>query len=282
MDSGAKIADDALNEPNDPLARLERAGLLVLADRPFRPLPEELPLFSPEASFGQAKSASYNPATGEVRGAGVQPAAGPLMARYAVWAAALVREILPAYGAAIDVGRTSFRWRDAADPSASPRKDDRRLHADAFASQPTGGRRLLRVFSNVNPAGEARIWRIGEAFEDYARRWVSAARRPWPGEALLLHRLRITRETRSLYDFLMLGMHDAAKLDPDYQRTAPRREIALPSGASWICFTDSLVHAALSGRYALEQTFYLPVSAMAEEALSPLRILERLTGRALA
>jgi hypothetical protein len=31
----------------------------------------------------------------------------------------------------------------------------------------------------------------------------------------------------------------------------------------------------------LEQTFYLPVSAMAAPEASPLKILERLTGRAL-
>jgi hypothetical protein len=42
------------------------------------------------------------------------------------------------------------------------------------------------------------------------------------------------------------------------------------------------LHAALSGHCALEQTFHLPVDAMADPAKAPLRVLERLTGRALA
>ncbi len=262
--------------------RLEREGLLVLAHRAFEILAQEKALFAPDAAFGRAKSASFDPETGEVRAAGPAAAAGPLMARYADWAADLVAELAPAYAAEMIRGRTSFRWRDAGDEPASARKDDRRLHADAFASQPTAGRRILRVFSNVNPDGEVRRWRIGEAFEDYAVRWLGKLRAPLPGEAWLLHRLGITRARRTPYDFLMLGLHDAAKLDADYQASAPRREVVFPPGATWIVFTDSVVHAAIRGRYALEQTFYLPIGAMAEPALSPLRVLERLTGRVLA
>jgi hypothetical protein len=37
----------------------------------------------------------------------------------------------------------------------------------------------------------------------------------------------------------------------------------------------------MSGQHQLEQTFYLPVSAMIDEARAPLRILERLKGRQL-
>ena len=39
---------------------------------------------------------------------------------------------------------------------------------------------------------------------------------------------------------------------------------------------------APGGRYAFEQTFYLPVAAMEDEAAAPLRTLERLTGKVLA
>ena len=76
----------------------------------------------------------------------------------------------------------------------------------------------------------------------------------------------------------MLALHDLAKLDDDYQRTAPRREAAYPSGASWVVFTDAALHAAMGGQHALEQTFLLPVEAMADPDASPLRTLERLTG----
>jgi len=58
--------------------------------------------------------------------------------------------------------------------------------------------------------------------------------------------------------------------------------VAFPAGATWLCFTDQVLHAALSGHSALEQTFHLPVDAMARPERSPLRVLERLTGRVLA
>jgi hypothetical protein len=38
----------------------------------------------------------------------------------------------------------------------------------------------------------------------------------------------------------------------------------------------------MGGRYALEQTFLLPVEAMRDPARSPLRVLEKLRGHALA
>ncbi len=46
-------------------------------------------------------------------------------------------------------------------------------------------------------------------------------------------------------------------------------------------FTDAALHAAMGGQHALEQTFLLPVEAMADPDGSPLRTLERLTGRRL-
>ncbi len=263
--------------------RLETEGLLRLPDHAFTLHPDESKGLSPALSDGRAKSLSL------LRGAALRgAAAGPdavwtesLMTRFGDWAEVLVGQIAPTYAGALERGRTSLRTRPVEAGAASPRKDDRRLHIDAFASQPTGGRRILRVFSNINPAGEARRWEVGEPFEAHARRWIGGLRRPWPGEARALAALGLTRARRTPYDALMLGLHDAAKLDDAYQRNAPRRVEAFAAGATWIVFTDSTVHAATEGRYALEQTFYLPLSAMAAPEAAPLRILERLTGRPL-
>ena len=264
--------------------RLEIEGLLDLPRRAFALSPQEAALMGRSLSLGRVKNISLSP-DGAVRGTAADVEATALLAglleRYARWAAGLIGELAPRYLAALERGRTSFRPRAVEDAPASPRKDDRRLHVDAFASQPTGGRRILRVFSNINPQGEARVWRVGEPFEDHARRWVGQARRPLPGETWALQRLGITKARRTPYDAMMLALHDAAKLDETYQRAAPRREIAFPAGASWTVFTDSVVHAAISGRHALEQTFYLPISAMAAPEASPLRVLERIAGRRL-
>ena len=53
------------------------------------------------------------------------------------------------------------------------------------------------------------------------------------------------------------------------------------AGATWLCFTDQVLHAALAGHCALEQTFHLSIAALAHPEQSPLRVLERLAGRAL-
>jgi hypothetical protein len=263
--------------------RLEREGLVVLPGRPFQLAPSEADLLDPAHGDGRAKSISLGP--GGVRGAAPDPQLqrrlAALMQRYADWAHDTLVDHAPRYAPGLSIGRTSLRTRDVADGAESLRKDDRRLHVDAFASQPTAGRRILRVFTNVNPDGEARRWRVGEAFEDHARRFLDHARPQLPGEAAALRALGVTRARRTPYDHLMLQLHDGAKLDDRYQETAPARDVAFAAGTSWIAYTDSVVHAAIGGRFALEQTFYLDPAVLAEPAASPARILERLTGRAL-
>jgi hypothetical protein len=122
---------------------------------------------------------------------------------------------------------------------------------------------------------------VGEPFEDMAARFLPQARQGSRLKTHLLGLLGITRGIRSPYDTLMLGLHDDAKLDPAYQQNAPQTEIAFPSGSTWICYTDQVMHAALAGQFVLEQTFHLDVDAMAVPARSPLRTLERLRGRSL-
>jgi hypothetical protein len=72
------------------------------------------------------------------------------------------------------------------------------------------------------------------------------------------------------------------KADLHYQKTVSQSEIRFLPNSSWIISTDSVSHAALSGQFVLEQTFYLPIEAMQDQNRSPLRILESLVGRALA
>jgi hypothetical protein len=264
--------------------RLERQGLVVVDGESFVLAAEEQALLAADLGDGRAKNISLAPGAA-LRGTDATPQQAArleaLLKRYAAWARDLVARLAPPYANALEMGRTSFRPRPVDDAPISPRKDDRRLHVDAFASQPTGGKRILRVFANINPAGEDRVWQVGEPFEAYARRWMARARTPLPGEAAALQTLRITRGRRTPYDALMLQLHDMAKLDDAYQAGAPRRDVRFSPGAVWIVFTDSTPHAAIAGRYALEQTFYLPLSAMTAPDASPARILERLAGRTL-
>ncbi len=265
---------------------LEGGGLILLPRLAF-PLDEaERRLLTPECVQPRSKHVSFDPRSGLVRGTRI--AGGPsgalqrMLGRYAGHSSMLIGSLLPHYGRTLQIARTSFRPFEAAERVSSWRKDDRRLHVDAFPSSPNQGRRLLRVFSNVNPDGRSRVWNVGEPFEAVARRFLPAIQRGWPGAAPVLRALRITRGLRTEYDRIMLQLHDRMKADADYQASAIRAQLQLPAGSTWIVQTDVVSHAALSGQFMFEQTFLLPVEGMCEPERAPLRILERLAGRPLA
>jgi hypothetical protein len=197
-----------------------------------------------------------------------------MMARYSEWASSLVADLLPDYTGKLVRDRLTYRPCERADAQG--------LHVDASYGRPTEGRGMLRVFCNIHPGGRARIWRVGETFEPFARRFVPSARTPRTSrlEALLAH-LGVTRGRRTAYDRLMADIRGQVKKDEDYQTNAPQRIVSFPPGSAWIAITDLVLHGASSGQHSLDQTFFLPPEAMDEPARSSLRILERLSGRTL-
>ena len=263
---------------------LERGEVLFFSSLRFTVHADEAALFTP-AILGSAKNASFDPSSGSVGGTTAsgtdRRALQSMMQRFSDAAAALVADICPAYRSQIDRRRASFRPAEIAGRTTTWRKDDTRLHVDSFPATPSGGKRILRVFTNVNPEGRARSWRIGGEFEAVAARFVSKLRIPAPGSSQLLRLLRVTKTTRSPYDALMLQLHDLMKADDDFQAHTPQTAVDFPAGSTWMAFTDQVSHAAMAGQYQLEQTFLLPIEAMEDPQRSPLRILERLRSRRL-
>jgi len=80
----------------------------------------------------------------------------------------------------------------------------------------------------------------------------------------------------------MLSLHDAAKLDEKFQQNSPHQAVSFPPSSCWLVFTDMVLHAALGGEFALEQTFHLDVEELAAPEQAPIRVLERLSGKTLA
>ncbi|MDB6061935.1 MAG: 3-deoxy-D-manno-oct-2-ulosonic acid (Kdo) hydroxylase [Verrucomicrobiaceae bacterium] len=204
-----------------------------------------------------------------------------MMSRFAGQATQLVQTLFPQYGEQLRTARTSYRPARVTHRKASWRKDDSRLHVDAFPSRPSHGERILRVFTNVNPHGEARVWQAGESFADAAQHFLPRIRKPLPGSAALMAALGITKGKRSEYDHIMLHLHDEMKADSEYQRCAQQQRIEFPPGTTWVCFSDQVLHAALEGQYLLEHTVHVPVSAQQHPECSPLHMLENLIGRQL-
>jgi hypothetical protein len=265
-------------------AALESGLVLYFPQLAFVLGEKERGLLTPDVSDGRAKNVSLKP-DGELRGtscAGEKAALlKGLIARFADTATRFVAALVPAYAPHLQRASTSYRPVEIAGRATSAIYDDTRLHVDAFPSRPMRGQRILRVFSNVNPAGAPRVWHVGEDFEAMARKFLPTAREGSRAWAHVLGTLGITKGVRSRYDDLMLALHDGAKRDDNYQRNVQQTEICFPAGSTWICYTDQVMHAALAGQYVLEQTFHLDVEAMMTPARSPLRILEHLRGRAL-
>ena len=268
------------------LAALEDGRVLALPRLAFVTRAEEGGFLTQGALDDTRKNISLDPATGTVHGTAVdgdeRARLAGMLDRYGRQAEALVRGLLPRYAPTLERARTSFRPAEIAGRSYAPRKDDTRLHVDAFPTRPMRGRRILRVFANIAPDGAARDWRVGEPFPDFAARFLPRVRAGLPGQGWIMQQLGLTKGRRAPYDFLMLGLHDAAKLDAGYQREMAGTPVSFAAGSVWMCYTDSVLHAALAGHCALEQTFHLPVAAMAHPEQAPLRVLERLAGRPLA
>ena len=268
------------------VASLEAGKVLYFPRLPFVLAPEEQDFLHQETGSAERKNVSLDPANFRVHGTSLEgrdlAQLGAMMGRFGRQADALVRGLFPLYAPTLERARTSWRPAEIDGRQYTPRHDDRLMHVDAFPTRPMAGRRILRVFANIAPDGTERRWRVGERFPDFARAFVPRIRRPFPGQAEVLALLGLTKSRRSTYDHFMLKLHDAGKADAAYQQRSPQVEFSFPPGSAWMCFTDCVLHAAMSGRCALEQTFHLPIAAMADPERSPLRVLERITGRALA
>lgn len=283
---GAVLTLAGLDDPRaaEAVGVLERDGLVVIEDLPFPLEPAEAAFLTPEVFSGESKNVSFDRASGKLGGTRLEGEAldglRAMIARYSSFAEAVLARVAPLYGPHLQLRRTSFRPGPVDTRVMSKRKDDRRLHVDAFPANPNQGRRILRVFTNVHPAGLDRVWEIGEAeFEDYARRWIGRIDARSAGA--WRQAVGLTKGRRTAYDAAMLQLHDKGKDDDAWQAAEPKRRISLAPGSTWIVYTDGVLHAALSGQHAFEQTFYLPADAMDDPARAPVKVLERLMGRPL-
>lgn len=265
---------------------LENGQILHFPQLAFTLTDAEKEFLNPDYADPHAKNISYNAKHKKLWG--VQHLTDTqhmqlknMLDRFSKQAHHLIQQLLPRYAQQVTIARTSYRPIQVSNRKTSYRKDDKRLHVDAFPSAPNQGKRILRVFCNINPNNQERVWRVGEPFEKVATRFLPGIAKPFPGSASLLRLLRITKSYRTPYDHYMLQMHNNMKADETYQQQANQQQICFPANSTWIVQTDDVSHAAMQGQFMLEQTFYLPVEAMQDQSKSPLRILERLTGEKL-
>lgn len=258
---------------------LENGRVLYFPSLPFVIRANEQPMLSPDKTDPHSKNISYDRGTGKLSGMQCngeeEIVLTEMIRRFALNSRSLVERLFPCYIPYLKQGRTSFRAVEIQGRKSSYRKDDTLLHVDAFPSTPMKGQRIMRVFTNINPNQKPRVWRLGEPFPDVVAKMAPRTSGMFPGFALLLKTLNITKDTRTLYDHYMLQIHNKMKADQAYQKNVPQEEVHFMPGDTWIVFTDQVSHAAMSGQHVLEQTFYLPYQAMQNQQSTPLAVLEK-------
>jgi hypothetical protein len=268
----------------DWITALEAGKVLYFPQLAFELKENERRFLDPAVRDPKARNISLD-AKGNLKGAvgddAGQAQMAAMIARFRKQARSLIDAILPRYVDALRLAPTSFRPMRVESRPQSWRADDKRLHVDSFPSRPNYGERILRVFANLNPEGVPRVWRVGEPFEQVARRFLPRAKPYSAWQARVLNALHVTKSLRSEYDHLMLQLHDGMKSDMEYQKNAEQVTMPFAAGSVWVCFSDQTSHAVMSGQYMMEQTLHLAADQQYHPEASPLAILSRLTGRVL-
>jgi hypothetical protein len=190
-----------------------------------------------------------------------------------------ISQFLAPYAGKLKLDFASFRPLEEQGRDLSLHKRNDLLHVDAFPSRPTHGARILRVFANINPA-VGRVWNVGEPFHDFLPKLMRQKRigpsNSGLGRALahMASKIGLPVPDRSPYDEFMLYLHDWLKENSDFQKNSPKQELVFPPGSAWMIYTDGVPHAAMSGQYALEQTFIIPREALVTPQVAPCQVLE--------
>jgi hypothetical protein len=268
----------------------------------FEGIPYDFPKADQEFLLSQRQSGSrlhknisYRPARDVLRGtSGRSEEVARLhevMRRYSVEVTHFLGKLLAPYAAHWTLDYASFRPEQEKGRDLPVHKRNDLLHVDAFPTRPMHGKRILRCFTNINP-DQARIWNTTDGFPVLAEKFAANAGlarfaaqgspRAWPVVRGIKKLFGFKAVDHSAYDRFMLRFHDYLKEQTEFQESCKKVRLEFAPGSTWICFTDSVPHAVLSGQYALEQTFIIPLPALVSPEHAPIRVLERMAGAPLA
>lgn len=264
----------------EALKMFEQGNLITFPNLAFELTEDEQAFLSTECENPKSKNIFYNRFADRIdtalEGKDKQRLADMII-RFGDHATKLVHALFPDYVDQIEQDMLTYRPLPVEGHDASKNKRDMLLHVDAFSKRPSQGKRIIRFFSNIHPGDMTRDWRLGEPFEDVANTFLPDVTVPiLPNSKNLKTRGKLNRKF-SLYDHVMLQIHDMMKANPEYQKNCKQMIVKLPPRTSWMVMTDTVPHAVMAGQFCLEQTFFLPVEAMVAPEHSPLKILERLT-----
>jgi hypothetical protein len=275
---------------------LEDGRILFFDGIPFVFPPEDREFLLSQRQSGSRlhKNVSYRPRQDVLRGAAGDrddvDRLHKVMRRYSREVTDFLRHLLLPYAEHLQLDFASFRPEQEQGRDLSVHKRNDLLHVDSFPTRPMYGRRILRCFTNINPT-EPRVWNTTDGFPALAEKFAADAGLPViaaqgsPRAHPLVRRLKkafgLKAVDHSAYDRFMLRFHDYLKENAAFQQSCQKIRIDFPPGSTWLCYTDSVPHSVLSGQYALEQTFIIPLQAMVYPQKAPIRVLEKIAGTPL-
>jgi len=211
-----------------------------------------------------------------------------IMRKFSAEVTQFIGKFLSPYAGKLTRDFASFRPLEEQGRDLPLHKRNDLLHVDAFPTRPTRGGRILRVFVNINP-NTSRVWNVGEPFHQFLPRIIKSQtinppRRGAIGAALaaFASKLGLPVPDRSRYDEYMLYLHDWLKENQDFQQNSPKFELQFAPHCCWMVYTDGVPHAVMSGKYALEQTFIVPVEALVSPQAAPFNVLQDVAGLRMA
>lgn len=271
---------------------LERGQILFFREPPFElsATDREFLLRQEWAEMRMHKNISYRPGEDLLKGVKgnteTVSKVHEIMRRYSANVIGFLKQFLAPYAGKWIVDFASFRPFEEERRGLPLHKRNDLLHVDAFPSRPTRGGRILRVFTNLNPT-TPRVWNTLDDFAAIARAHAENAglRRIAEQDGFLQrtvqnlgHVFGIRGMGRTPYDMFMLRFHDYLKENVEFQERAPKSRVDFPPLSTWLVYTDGVAHAAMSGRYALEQTLLIPADALVSLDYAPFRVLESIAG----
>jgi hypothetical protein len=296
---------------HDWCAQLEAGDILFFPQSPIHIRADDLAFLLGQQQSGSSfhKNIAYrpasntapgpNPASHEDRVTGLDDSTSPesrerlrrFMREYSSSVVRFLSKFLAPYHSRWHLDYASFRPQEEESRDLPLRRRNDLLHTDAFPTRPTHGARILRFFNNIHPE-RTRDWITTDTFEVLAHRFAPekialpatpsrlnlSLRRA--GQSIGLAKL-IPSIKRPPYDDFMMRFHNFLKENAEFQRNCSKQNWRFPAGSSWMVYTDTVSHAVLAGQYALEQTLLVSPEAMVAPHISPLGVLERMTGSRL-
>lgn len=288
--NGWRIGTDKRERAEFYCSKLESGRVLFFEDIPFD-LPREhqdFLLSQKQTDSAFHKNISFRPKQRSIRGLSSNSDASRLreiMEHYSSEVTRFVSDFLAPYAGKLDLDFASFRPLEEKNRDLKLKKRNDLLHVDSFPTRPTKGARILRVFTNINPT-ESRVWNIAEPFDLLAERYALSADLPRFAAKTSNGFSRILKNfgfrDHSAYDKFMLHFHDYLKANDDFQANCDKIRLEFPPRSTWLVFTDGVPHAALSGRFALEHTYIVPLGALVAANKAPISILEKMCKQKLS